>query len=125
MEKVIAIVAMLPRTSKARQRLTGVLIDQLWRSLQHPPLSYFGNKYQYRTPDGSYNVSYTYFGDDGELAIPTDIGCLDRTLSSPILERRAVRMRDQSPGSRLCMACGPTLVFCSTVCLFAGYVSEF
>ncbi|KAG2416425.1 hypothetical protein HFD88_007640 [Aspergillus terreus] len=55
MEKVIAIVAMLPRTSKARQRLTGVLIDQLWRSLQHPPLSYFGNKYQYRTPDGSYN----------------------------------------------------------------------
>ncbi|PYH67779.1 peroxidase/cytochrome P450 family protein [Aspergillus vadensis CBS 113365] len=55
MEKVIAIVAMLPRTSKSRQRLTGILVDQLWQSLEHPPLSYFGNKYQYRTPDGSYN----------------------------------------------------------------------
>ncbi|GLA37646.1 hypothetical protein AnigIFM63309_004597 [Aspergillus niger] len=55
MEKVIAIVSMLPRTSKSRQRLTSILIDQLWQSLEHPPLSYFGNKYQYRTPDGSYN----------------------------------------------------------------------
>ncbi|KAI5306174.1 hypothetical protein KEM56_001984 [Ascosphaera pollenicola] len=55
MEKIMAIAASLPRHSKARKKLTGVLIDTLWKSLQHPPLSYLGNKYQYRTPDGSYN----------------------------------------------------------------------
>ncbi|KAL2006622.1 hypothetical protein VTN00DRAFT_9290 [Thermoascus crustaceus] len=55
MEKMIAIAASLPRNSKAREKLTGLMIDTLWQSLQHPPLSYLGNKYQYRTPDGSYN----------------------------------------------------------------------
>lgn len=58
MEKLIAIVSSLPRNSKAREKLTGVLIDTLWQSLPHPPMTYLGNKYQYRTPDGSYNVSY-------------------------------------------------------------------
>ena len=57
MEKLIAIVSSLPRNSKAREKLTGVLIDTLWESLPHPPMTYLGNKYQYRTPDGSYNVS--------------------------------------------------------------------
>lgn len=56
---MIAIAASLPRTSKARKKLSGLIIDTLWKSLQHPPLSYFGNQYQYRTPDGSYNVSWT------------------------------------------------------------------
>ncbi|KAJ6084361.1 hypothetical protein N7486_011161 [Penicillium sp. IBT 16267x] len=55
MEKMIAIAAALPRTSKARGKLTGIIIDTLWKSLQHPPLSYMGRKFQYRTPDGSYN----------------------------------------------------------------------
>ncbi|KAJ5758694.1 hypothetical protein N7520_005850 [Penicillium odoratum] len=55
MEKMIAIATSLPRTSKARGKLTGIIIDTLWKSLQHPPLSYMGNKFQYRTPDGSYN----------------------------------------------------------------------
>ncbi|KAF7625730.1 prostaglandin G/H synthase 2/cyclooxygenase 2, pgh2/cox2 [Aspergillus flavus] len=55
MEKLIAIVSSLPRNSKAREKLTGVLIDTLWQSLPHPPMTYLGNKYQYRTPDGSYN----------------------------------------------------------------------
>ena len=58
MEKMIAIATSLPRTSKARTKLTGIIIDTLWKSLQHPPLSYMGNKFQYRTPDGSYNVSW-------------------------------------------------------------------
>lgn len=57
MEKIIALVTTLPRNSKARTKLTGVLIDKLWSSLPHPPLSYLGNKHQYRTADGSCNVS--------------------------------------------------------------------
>ncbi|KAE8389860.1 heme peroxidase [Aspergillus alliaceus] len=55
MEKLIAIVSSLPRNSKAREKLTGVLIDTLWQSLPHPPMTYLGNKYQYRSPDGSFN----------------------------------------------------------------------
>lgn len=56
MEKIIAITASLPRQSKVRTKLTGVLIDALWGALQHPPMSYLGENFQYRTPDGSYNV---------------------------------------------------------------------
>ena len=37
--------------------MTQTLVGTLWDSLQHPPLSYFGDQYQYRTADGSYNVS--------------------------------------------------------------------
>ncbi|KAK2731617.1 hypothetical protein FQN57_003270 [Myotisia sp. PD_48] len=55
MEKIIAITASLPRSSKARKKLSGLIINKLWTSLQHPPMSYFGNNYQYRTADGSYN----------------------------------------------------------------------
>lgn len=57
MEKIIAVIAALPQNSKTRKKGTGVIIDALWSSLQHPPLSYLGDKFQYRTPDGSYNVS--------------------------------------------------------------------
>lgn len=57
MEKLIAITASLPPTSTNRAKLTDTIIDGLWDSLQHPPLSYLGDKFQYRTPDGSYNVS--------------------------------------------------------------------
>ena len=56
MERMIQLVAALPRSSKNREVLTGKLIDQLWESLQHPPLSYVGPQFQYRQPDGSYNV---------------------------------------------------------------------
>lgn len=56
MEKVIAIVTKLPEKSRARRKLTGVLITGLWDSLEHPPLSFQGPKYQYRQADGSHNV---------------------------------------------------------------------
>lgn len=59
MEKMIALTASLPRTSATRKKLSGVIVDTLWSSLQHPPLTYMGDKFQYRTPDGSYNVSST------------------------------------------------------------------
>jgi hypothetical protein len=56
MEKVVAIAAALPPNSKARTVLTNFLTEGLWKSLQHPPLSYHGEKFEYRTPDGSFNV---------------------------------------------------------------------
>ena len=56
MERVIQLVADLPAGSKNRINLTNDFVDQLWNSLQHPPLSYLGDQFNYRQPDGSYNV---------------------------------------------------------------------
>lgn len=53
---MIQLVSALPEASIARKKLSGVLTKDLWDSLQHPPLSYLGNKYKYRQPDGSHNV---------------------------------------------------------------------
>jgi hypothetical protein len=58
MERLITIAAALPETSTTRTKLTDVMVDGLWDSLQHPPLSYMGDKFQYRTADGSYNVCH-------------------------------------------------------------------
>ena len=56
MERVIQLAASLPDGSETRTALTGTLLKGLWDSLQHPPLSYLGDDYQYRTADGSNNV---------------------------------------------------------------------
>lgn len=46
-----------------RNDLTLAFIDELWNSLQHPPLSYLGDKFQYRQADGSYNnIMYPHLG---------------------------------------------------------------
>ena len=58
MERIIQIVAGLPTDSKTRVVLTDNFITELWDSLDHPPMIYIGEKYQYRMADGSYNVSY-------------------------------------------------------------------
>ena len=55
MEKMIAVIANLPESSKLRTKMTAKVIDGLWASLQHPPLSYLGDKFRYRQADGSYN----------------------------------------------------------------------
>jgi linoleate 10R-lipoxygenase len=39
--------------------LTSKFLDELWNSLQHPPMSYLGNDYKYRSADGS-NNSYIF-----------------------------------------------------------------
>ncbi|KAL8770606.1 MAG: hypothetical protein Q9209_003674 [Squamulea sp. 1 TL-2023] len=63
MEHLMQLVAGLPSNSKLRVDLTNSLIDELWNSLQHPPMSYMGDKYSYRQPDGSYNnVMYPHLG---------------------------------------------------------------
>jgi hypothetical protein len=56
MEKIIQFVASLPSTSKMQGKLSDLLITNLWNVLLHPPLSYVADQYQYRSPDGSYNV---------------------------------------------------------------------
>ena len=65
---MLQLVASLPATSKTRSDLTNAFIDELWNSLQHPPMSYLGDKFQYRQADGSYNVSFPaalqLFGSD-------------------------------------------------------------
>ncbi|KAF9869401.1 linoleate diol synthase [Colletotrichum karsti] len=58
MERTIQIVAKLPHKSKARDILTNVFIEELWGSLEHPPLLYLDDnerKYKYRQADGSCN----------------------------------------------------------------------
>jgi linoleate 10R-lipoxygenase len=40
-------------------KLTAAFLDELWNSLPHPPLSYLGDDYKYRSADGS-NNSYIF-----------------------------------------------------------------
>lgn len=63
MERVIQLVADLPNKSATRVDLTNRFVDQLFNSLQHPPLSYLGGKFRYRQADGSYNnIMYPHIG---------------------------------------------------------------
>lgn len=57
MERTIQLVATMPDKSKRQEILTNSFIDQLWNSLDHPPLLYMGDEYKYRQPDGANNVS--------------------------------------------------------------------
>lgn len=36
--------------------LNARFIDALWRNLRHPPISYLGDEFSYRTADGSNKV---------------------------------------------------------------------
>ncbi|GIK07559.1 hypothetical protein Aspvir_003225 [Aspergillus viridinutans] len=55
MERIIQMAAKLPDKSKTREKATHAFLGVLWKSLPHPPLSYVGDKYAYRSADGSYN----------------------------------------------------------------------
>ncbi|KAJ5239525.1 hypothetical protein N7468_004144 [Penicillium chermesinum] len=55
MERIIQMVADMPGHSKNRTALTNAFLDELWNSLPHPPLSYMGDDYKYRSADGSNN----------------------------------------------------------------------
>ncbi|KAJ5748816.1 uncharacterized protein N7511_010512 [Penicillium nucicola] len=55
MERIIQMVADLPGNSKNRTELTNVFLDELWESIPHPPLSYMGDEFKYRSADGSNN----------------------------------------------------------------------
>jgi linoleate 10R-lipoxygenase len=55
MEYVIRLSSHLPSTSLNRLKLTAQQVDQLWNTLQHPPLSLLGNDYIFRRADGGNN----------------------------------------------------------------------
>lgn len=55
MEELMQLVAALPTKSKTRVELTSMFLDQLWKSLEHPPQSYLGDDFKYRSADGSNN----------------------------------------------------------------------
>ncbi|KAI1289055.1 linoleate diol synthase [Xylaria venustula] len=55
MERTIQLVAGLPSGSRLRTELTNNFINQLWDTLDHPPLLYMGEKHEYRQADGSWN----------------------------------------------------------------------
>ncbi|RYP35414.1 hypothetical protein DL767_003821 [Monosporascus sp. MG133] len=55
MEHVIQLVAGLPTNSRLREELTNTFLNELWYTLDHPPLLYLGEKHQYRMADGSWN----------------------------------------------------------------------
>ncbi|KAF2866163.1 hypothetical protein BDV95DRAFT_612030 [Massariosphaeria phaeospora] len=55
MEGLIRTASKLPDGSKNRDTLTNQFLEQLWTDLPHPPQSYLGTKYQYRSADGSFN----------------------------------------------------------------------
>ncbi|KAH9885692.1 linoleate diol synthase [Xylariomycetidae sp. FL2044] len=55
MERVIQLVAGLPHNSRLREELTNTFLNELWDTLDHPPLLYLGDKFQYRMADGSWN----------------------------------------------------------------------
>ncbi|KAF7718629.1 Linoleate 10R-lipoxygenase [Penicillium ucsense] len=55
MERIIQLVADMPGHSKNRTELTNQFLNELWDSLPHPPLSYMGDDFKYRSADGSRN----------------------------------------------------------------------
>jgi hypothetical protein len=55
MEGLIRTAAKLPEDSEFGKTLTNQLLAQLYNDLEHPPRSYLGAQYQYRSADGSYN----------------------------------------------------------------------
>ena len=61
MERTIQLVATMPNHSLRQEALTNMFIDELWNSLDHPPLLYMGDEFRYRQPDGSNNVSARRF----------------------------------------------------------------
>ena len=55
MERMIQLAAELPLNSRSGTDLSNNFLKQLWTDLRHPPASYLGNDYVFRTADGSNN----------------------------------------------------------------------
>ncbi|MCJ1472897.1 hypothetical protein MMC13_001546 [Lambiella insularis] len=65
-EHVIQLAASLPNGSKAANDLSGSFIKILWNNLHHPPISYLGDDFKYRSADGSNNnIMYPQLGAAG------------------------------------------------------------
>jgi hypothetical protein len=93
MERFIQLATSLPDGSETQVKLTGTLIKGLWDSLQHPPLSYLGDGYEYRTADGSNNVilsrqNFAAYGPLTNQTLP-----LERLKSKARNGRHAIRKK--------------------------------
>ncbi|KAH8800452.1 hypothetical protein F5884DRAFT_552161 [Xylogone sp. PMI_703] len=65
-ENIIQLATSLPNGSRVRDDLNAAFISRLWDNLRHPPLSYLGNEFRYRTADGSNNnILYPHLGAAG------------------------------------------------------------
>ncbi|CAH0021704.1 unnamed protein product [Clonostachys rhizophaga] len=65
-ENIIQLAVSLPNGSKVRDDLNAAFIQRLWDNLRHPPLSYLGDEFRYRTADGSNNnILYPHLGAAG------------------------------------------------------------
>lgn len=111
MERVIALVASLPESSKMRGKLSRKLVEGLWNSLQHPPTSYYGKQFQYRTADGSNNVTLRPYYDFVFLA---DNLC-HRISRIRLWVKQVVHMPKQFALRRVFMVLSRTLECCSIV----------
>lgn len=100
MEKIIQLAASLPAESKALGDLTGQFIKLLWENLEHPPLSYQGDEYKYRTADGcNNNIMYPHLGKAGSYYARTVV---PQTLKPGVLPDPgvifdAIFARDEKP----------------------------
>ncbi|KAH8668546.1 heme peroxidase [Xylariales sp. PMI_506] len=66
LENTIKWAASYGKGSPAAGILTDAMLANLWDNLKHPPLSYMGDKWRYRTADGSHNnILYPDLGKAG------------------------------------------------------------
>ncbi|KAG8842829.1 hypothetical protein FRB96_004714 [Tulasnella sp. 330] len=68
LEKLFTLAARLPPGSNIQSKLENAMIEYLWYDLPHPPATYLGKKYAYRTADGSFNN--IYLPDLGRARMP-------------------------------------------------------
>lgn len=54
-ERLLKIASELPTNNKEGIALSNLFVQQLYDDLQHPPVAQLGDKYRYRTADGSFN----------------------------------------------------------------------
>ena len=54
-ERLLKVASELPTNSKDGMKLSNLFVQQLYDDLQHPPIAQLGDKYRYRTADGSFN----------------------------------------------------------------------
>jgi linoleate 10R-lipoxygenase len=66
LEQILQLAGSFPPNSETLNDLSGELIKVLWENLPHPPLSYQGDEYKYRTANGSNNnIMYPHMGEAG------------------------------------------------------------
>jgi len=66
LENTIKWAASYPAGSPTAGLLTNSMLGNLWDNLKHPPLSYLGDEWRYRTADGSHNnILYPDLGKAG------------------------------------------------------------